>query len=127
MGVHCSSSWYKYLIMATKQKTSVEVEYCRSGGFDSRYRQLRNLINEVDGIVMVMVMVAKVAPVAEVKGRVGRRGAFELLVNGQMVYSRLVTGKFPDFNATAAMVSKVEAGAEPEKILKHSPSSCTIL
>ena len=62
------------------------------------------------------------------------------------VYSRLVTGKFPDFNATAAMVSKVlcqfspawfltkiilasqvEAGAEPEKILKHSPSSCTIL
>ena len=27
----------------------------------------------------------KAAPVAEVKGRVGRRGAFELLVNGQMV------------------------------------------
>ena len=76
-----------------------------------------------------MVMVAKVAPVAVVKGRVGRRGAFELLVNGQMVrmicnitnhhhevkkgqmwmqvYSRLVTGKFPDFPATAAMVAKV--------------------
>ena len=29
----------------------------------------------------------KAAPVAEVKGRVGRRGAFELLVNGQMVRS----------------------------------------
>merc|ERR1712130_796250 len=66
-------------------------------------------------------------PPLEVIGRVGRRGAFEVLVNDQMVYSRRITGKFPDFRETAAMVAKVEGGAEPEKILKHSPSGCIIL
>ena len=85
------------------------MEYCGSWGFAARYRQLQILINEVGADVHADAgadygdgdeweshndndeKCKKAAPVAEVKGRVGRRGAFELLVNGQMVRVSFLT------------------------------------
>uniref|UniRef100_A0A3Q1KE61 Migration and invasion enhancer 1 n=1 Tax=Anabas testudineus TaxID=64144 RepID=A0A3Q1KE61_ANATE len=34
-------------------------------------------------------------PDAEVSGFVGRRGSFEIVINGQLIFSKLETGGFP--------------------------------
>ena len=36
-------------------------------------------------------------PPARVMGRVGRRAAFEVVVDGVLVHSKLATSRFPDF------------------------------
>jgi len=74
----------------------------------------------------LQIIINEACPSADVRGRVGRLGAFELLVNGQMVYSKLATGKFPDFPTVATVVAKVQDGEQPEMVLKHSPS-CALL
>jgi selT/selW/selH-like putative selenoprotein len=37
----------------------------------------------------------------------GARGAFEVLVDGKKIYSKLQTGEFPDFGAIAKTVQKM--------------------
>jgi selenoprotein W-related protein len=37
----------------------------------------------------------------------GTRGAFEIIVNGKKIYSKLQTGEFPDFDAITTDVEKL--------------------
>ncbi|KAI9545207.1 hypothetical protein NQZ68_038520 [Dissostichus eleginoides] len=39
--------------------------------------------------------IRQVPEVKEVTGRVGRQNSFEISVNGQLIYSKLKTGKIP--------------------------------
>jgi selT/selW/selH-like putative selenoprotein len=45
-------------------------------------------------------------PDADIKGNVGRRSSFEVVVNGKAVYSKLSTGAFPDYSALAAAIKE---------------------
>lgn len=74
------------------KQVEVFVEYCFRWGYDSRYRSLRRLIlNEV--------------PLARVSGNYGRPSAFEVFVNGELVYSKLETKWFPDFDEIVKIVA----------------------
>ncbi|PRD28579.1 UNVERIFIED_CONTAM: hypothetical protein NCL1_31945 [Trichonephila clavipes] len=55
-------------------------------------------------------MILKAVPEAEVKGTVGRKSSFEVVVNGVLVFSKLKKGKFPDFNERGLMhIKYIEA------------------
>ena len=65
-------------------------------------------------------------PGAEVVGKVGRRTAYEVMVDGTLIHSKLETGKFPDKNETIGIIKNVAQGGKPEKVTKMS-STCSIL
>ena len=51
-----------------------------------------------------------------VEGRVGRRSAFEVEVNGVEVHSKLKTMGFPDFDEVAKIAKDTAEGAEPRQV-----------
>ena len=63
---------------------------------------------------------------AVVKGKVGRRGAFEVKVQDQLIHSKLQTGGFPDRNEVVEIIQDVVAGSEPRKVIR-SAKTCLIL
>ena len=63
---------------------------------------------------------------AVVKGKVGRRGAFEVKVQDQLIHSKLQTGGFPDRNEVVEIIQDVVAGSEPRKVVR-SAKACIIL
>ena len=60
------------------------------------------------------------------KGKVGRRGAFEVTVDGKLIHSKLQTGGFPDRNEVVEIIQDVSAGSEPRKVIR-SAKTCSIL
>nr|XP_027211612.1 migration and invasion enhancer 1-like [Penaeus vannamei] len=66
-------------------------------------------------------------PQAEVVGAVGRRSAFEVAIDGKLIFSKLSRGKFPDFEEVAEAVKNVESGGEIQTVEKCQASLCTII
>ena len=62
-------------------------------GYEPKYRMLESAIK-------------KLAPTAAVTGKTGRVSSFEVVVDGTVVYSKLATGAFPDFNKLAAQITQ---------------------
>ena len=50
---------------------------------------------------------------ADVPGEVGRTGSFEVKINGTLVYSKMKTGRFPNFDDVVAAVREVAEGKSP--------------
>ncbi len=71
----------------------VDVEHCSGWGYGRRYKELEKLIK---GVVSD----------AEVIGVKGRKSSFEIKINGELVFSKLESGKFPDFQEIVALVKK---------------------
>lgn len=92
----------------------VEVEYCGSCGYSSRFEELATQIRAS-------------VPAADVLGKEGRRGSFEVTVNGTLVYSKLSTMAFPDFKNVADIVSDAADGKEVIPVSKQQPIDCIIL
>ena len=61
-----------------------------------------------------------------VRGRVGRRSAFEVAVAGRLVHSKLATRAFPDTREVAAIVREVAGGGEPRRVVR-TVKTCSIL
>jgi len=74
-------------------KTVVHVEYCGAWGYKGKYERLRAAI-------------LKVVPEADVTGVVGRKQSYEITLNGNVIFSKLKTDKFPDENEIVQMVKK---------------------
>jgi len=45
-------------------------------------------------------------PDAQITGTVGRPRSFEVTINGKLVYSKLETGDFPEYEKIAEMAKK---------------------
>lgn len=92
----------------------VEVEYCGSCGYASRFEELATQIRSS-------------VPTADVLGKEGRRGTFEVSVNGTLVYSKLSTMAFPDFKNVTDIVSDAANGKDVVPVSKQQPIDCIIL
>ena len=57
----------------------------------------------------------KLVPAVEFEGEEGRSSCFEVTVDGKFVaYSKLASGKFPDFAAVAAEIAEIgKSGKAP--------------
>ena len=60
------------------------------------------------------------------RGKVGRRGSFEVTLNGEIIHSKLETGGFPDRHEVLEIIKDVSSGGEPRKVLR-SAKTCVIL
>ena len=65
-------------------------------------------------------------PSAVVRATVGRRGAFEVNLEGTMIHSKLQTGGFPDRMEVLDIVKHVSTGGEPRRVVR-SVKTCQIL
>uniref|UniRef100_A0A8C8ILV0 Migration and invasion enhancer 1 n=1 Tax=Oncorhynchus tshawytscha TaxID=74940 RepID=A0A8C8ILV0_ONCTS len=65
-------------------------------------------------------------PGAEVSGFVGRKGSFELEINGELVFSKLETGGFPMEKDVRDALQNTYAGKQVEKWTRNRPP-CVIL
>jgi len=94
-------------------EVKVHVEYCGRWGYGPRYQALA-------------ARIAQAVPSAVCHGEVGRQSSFEVSVNGDLVYSKLQSGNFPDYEDVVKVVEAVVKGeAKPE--IKKGESGCTIL
>uniref|UniRef100_A0A3Q3AB34 Migration and invasion enhancer 1 n=1 Tax=Kryptolebias marmoratus TaxID=37003 RepID=A0A3Q3AB34_KRYMA len=79
-------------------------------GYEPRYREL------------AQVVLAEF-PDAEVEGFVGRTGSFEIVINGQLVFSKLETSGFPHEDS---VIQDAYDGKPLQKITKSRPP-CVIM
>ncbi|XP_046742057.1 migration and invasion enhancer 1 [Diprion similis] len=91
----------------------INVEYCGSCGHRKQFLEMADAIR-------------KDVPTAEVSGSEGRQASFEVQVNGELVYSKLQTMAFPDYEAVAELAKEVSQGEPVRKIKKEQPIDCAI-
>ncbi|XP_067397337.1 migration and invasion enhancer 1 isoform X1 [Emydura macquarii macquarii] len=60
----------------------IVVEYCEPCGFESTYLELASAVKDE-------------YPDIDIESRLGGKGAFEIEINGQLVFSKLENGGFP--------------------------------
>lgn len=54
-------------------------------------------------------------------------GSFEVEIEKQVVYSKLKTMAFPDFNEVADIVEEVALGGEIRNVKKQQPINCCVM
>jgi len=93
----------------------VAVEYCGAWGYESRFKDLeKEILNAF--------------PSANVTGKVGRSQSFEVVLNGNLIFSKLECSGFPYAVDVIAEIKKLEAGEKAGKIENSQPPvSCQIL
>ncbi|CAH2071378.1 unnamed protein product, partial [Iphiclides podalirius] len=91
----------------------VHVEYCGACDYGGHCLTLANAIK-------------KCTPNAVVLCKRGRQGAFEVVVNNKLIYSKLQTMALPDYEEVVNVVSDVSKGEEPREIKGQQPIDCVI-
>lgn len=71
-------------------------------------------------------MIHKSVPDATVSGTGGKEGSFEIKINDQLVYSKLQTLAFPDYEAVCETIKDVSLGEPVRKVTKQQPIECII-
>lgn len=97
----------------TGEGIRIMVEYCKPCGFESAYLELANAVKEE-------------YPDVEIESRLGGTGAFEIEINGQLIFSKLENGGFPYEKDLIEAIRKASNGEPLEKITKSRPP-CIIL
>ncbi|XP_073217612.1 migration and invasion enhancer 1-like [Lepidochelys kempii] len=75
-------------------------------GYTARYQELAKKIKEQ-------------VPDAEISGEVGRKGSFEVKINGKLIFSKIETSGFPFSEDIVEAVKKIKAGGSCEKIIRN--------
>lgn len=65
-------------------------------------------------------------PEAKVTCTEGRRGSFEVQINGQLVHSKLSTMAFPMYNEIALNSQRALEGKEFKQVSEQPITSCSI-
>lgn len=60
-------------------------------------------------------------------GTEGRRGSFEVVVNGELVYSKLKTGKFPEDEDVVEACLALKKGESVPQIRSKLGSNCSVM
>jgi len=92
----------------------VDVEYCGSCGHVVQYEKMKEVIlNRV--------------PETKMSGKTGRQASFEVEIEKELVYSKLKTMAFPDFEEVADVVEDVANGGLPRAVSKQQPINCCLM
>uniref|UniRef100_A0AC11BQV3 Migration and invasion enhancer 1 n=2 Tax=Caprinae TaxID=9963 RepID=A0AC11BQV3_SHEEP len=86
----------------------IVVEYCEPCGFEATYLELASAVKEQ-------------YPGIEIESRLGGTGAFEIEINGQLVFSKLENGGFPyEKDVSTCNTGNNPSSACPSKASSHS-------
>ncbi|XP_063260910.1 migration and invasion enhancer 1 [Prinia subflava] len=91
----------------------IVVEYCEPCGFEATYQELASAVREE-------------YPDIEIESRLGPTGAFEIEINGQLIFSKLENGGFPYEKDLIEAIRRARNGEPLEKITNSRPP-CVIL
>jgi selenoprotein W-related protein len=72
-------------------------------------------------------MILRAVPEAQVDGSAGRRGSFEVTLNGKQIYSKLATSAFPTFERVVEQTELARKGEDTAVVTEGQASSCQIL
>ncbi|XP_008546798.1 migration and invasion enhancer 1 [Microplitis demolitor] len=92
----------------------IDVEYCGSCGHRKQFLEMSDLIK-------------KDYPDVKISGEPGKQGSFEIKINDELIYSKLQTMAFPEYNEVVDVVKEVTQGQAPRKITKQQPIDCIIM
>ncbi|KAH8397845.1 hypothetical protein KR222_003584, partial [Zaprionus bogoriensis] len=67
------------------------------------------------------------APDVQVVCRQGRRGAFEVRIDDQLVHSKLATLAFPQHQSVLSQVQRAQRGEQPEATLAAPITDCSLM
>uniref|UniRef100_A0A8C3MPJ1 Migration and invasion enhancer 1 n=1 Tax=Geospiza parvula TaxID=87175 RepID=A0A8C3MPJ1_GEOPR len=96
-----------------ERRVRIVVEYCEPCGFEATYQELANAVRDE-------------YPDIEIESRLGGTGAFEIEINGQLVFSKLENGGFPYEKDLIEAIRRARNGEPLEKITNSRPP-CVIL
>uniref|UniRef100_A0A8B9YJ13 Migration and invasion enhancer 1 n=1 Tax=Bos mutus grunniens TaxID=30521 RepID=A0A8B9YJ13_BOSMU len=86
----------------------IVVEYCEPCGFEATYLELASAVKEQ-------------YPGIEIESRLGGTGAFEIEINGQLVFSKLENGGFPyEKDVSTCNTGNNPSSACPSRAASHS-------
>ncbi|XP_040392864.1 LOW QUALITY PROTEIN: migration and invasion enhancer 1 [Cygnus olor] len=97
----------------SERRVRIVVEYCEPCGFEPTYQELASAVKEE-------------YPDIEIESRLGGTGAFEIEINGQLVFSKLENGGFPYEKDLIEAIRRARDGEPLEKITNSRPP-CVIL
>ncbi|XP_042747352.1 migration and invasion enhancer 1 [Lagopus leucura] len=97
----------------SERRVHIMVEYCEPCGFGATYEELASAVREE-------------YPDIEIESRLGGTGAFEIEINGQLVFSKLENGGFPYEKDLIEAIRRARNGEPLEKITNSRPP-CIIL
>ncbi|XP_053549958.1 migration and invasion enhancer 1 [Bombina bombina] len=92
---------------------NIVVEYCEPCGFKSHYEELVSAVQDE-------------FPDVSIDSRPGGTGAFEIEINGHLIFSKLELGGFPYEKDLINVIRKAKNGEPLEKIT-NSRAPCVIL
>ncbi|XP_030821895.1 migration and invasion enhancer 1 [Camarhynchus parvulus] len=96
-----------------ERRVRIVVEYCEPCGFEATYQELASAVRDE-------------YPDIEIESRLGGTGAFEIEINGQLVFSKLENGGFPYEKDLIEAIRRARNGEPLEKITNSRPP-CVIL
>ncbi|KAJ6660688.1 hypothetical protein lerEdw1_017685 [Lerista edwardsae] len=102
----------------TGEGVRIMVEYCKPCGFESAYLELANAVKEEYPDMQFFLQKQQIAFFLS--------GAFEIEINGQLIFSKLENGGFPYEKDLIEAIRKASNGEPLEKITKSRPP-CIIL
>ncbi|CAG9859528.1 unnamed protein product [Phyllotreta striolata] len=99
--------------MEQKEEPDVTIEYCNKCGYLEKYQELLEYLQQEH-------------PSVKVKGHEGRRGSFEVTVNGETVHSKLSTLAYPDYEDLSKIIKDVQSGKSTRKCKEQPITSCSL-
>uniref|UniRef100_A0A8C3SP93 Migration and invasion enhancer 1 n=1 Tax=Chelydra serpentina TaxID=8475 RepID=A0A8C3SP93_CHESE len=100
-------------IFACCSAVQLPLDLCSPCGFESTYLELASAVKEE-------------YPDIEIESRLGGKGAFEIEINGQLIFSKLENGGFPYEKDLIEAIRRARNGEPLEKITNSRPP-CVIL
>ncbi|XP_015741353.1 migration and invasion enhancer 1 [Coturnix japonica] len=97
----------------SERRVHIMVEYCEPCGFGATYEELASAVKEE-------------YPDIEIESRLGGTGAFEIEINGQLVFSKLENGGFPYEKDLMEAIRRARNGEPLHKITNSRPP-CVLL
>ncbi|CAH1111101.1 unnamed protein product [Psylliodes chrysocephalus] len=99
--------------MEQNSDPEVSVEYCNKCGYLNKFQELVEHLEEKH-------------PSLKVIGREGRRGSFEVAVNGTVVHSKLSTLAYPDYEDLSKIILETKEGKSVRKCKEQPITSCSL-
>ncbi|XP_017098948.1 migration and invasion enhancer 1 [Drosophila bipectinata] len=92
----------------------VEVEYCGTCNFSGQCQLLRQFLLASD-------------PDLEISCRQGRRGSFEVAIDGQLVHSKLSSLAFPQHASVLDQVQRAQRGEAVTTVREEPIKDCVLM
>ncbi|CAK9293309.1 unnamed protein product [Gordionus sp. m RMFG-2023] len=92
--------------------SQIEIEFCSRCGYTLQFEELKKYINEHFPDLIVI-------------GKEGMPGSFEVKINGKLIFSKFMTGGFPNHEDIINEIETLISGGNP-KLINNTAAKVSI-